>query len=313
MNTQTDYNQSRSERIARVSELPFIDASKSRGFVTGTAHSLIEIWSRRELISRLVRREIKARYKDSKLGVVWSLFRPLLQLVIYFFAIGQILGAARAVPDFAIFVFVGLTMWTLYAEIISGGARSIIDNAGLVKKVYLPREIFPLASIGSALFNFVIQLGVLLLAIAILSHYRLSPDLLLAPLALLTILTFGAAIGILVSAINVYLRDVQHFIEIYLIAFFWASPIVYPFTFVHKQVGSGLLEELYLASPITLSIIGAQKALWSVGTEAVGKTAQYWPDGLGLRLIVAFAVSLVLLWISQRIFAKLQGNFAQEL
>jgi ABC-2 type transport system permease protein len=311
--TQTEYDQSRSERIARVSELPFINASKSRGFIKGTAHSLREIWSRRELIGRLVRREIKARYKGSNLGVVWSLFRPLMQLVIYFFAIGQILGAARAVPDFAIFVFVGLTMWTLYSEIISGGARSVIDNAGLVKKIYLPREIFPLASIGSALVNFAIQLGVLLLAIAVLSYYRLSPDLLLAPLALITILTFGAAIGIVAAAVNVYLRDVQHFIEIYLIVFFWASPIVYPFTFVHQKVGSGWIEELYLASPVTLSIIGAQKALWAAGSSNVNGIVQYWPEGLTVRLIIAFAVSLVMLWAAERVFARLQGNFAQEL
>ena len=313
MTTQTDYRQSRSDRIARVSELPFVDASKSRGFVRGTAHSLREIWSRRELIDRLVRREIKARYKDSNLGVVWSLFRPLMQLVIYFFAIGQIMGAARAVPDFAVFVFIGLTIWTLYSEIINGGARSIIDNAGLVKKVYLPREIFPLASIGSALVNFAVQLGVLLLGIAILSHYRVSTDLLLAPLAFLTILTFGAAVGILAAAVNVYLRDVQHFIEIYLVAFFWASPIVYPFTFVHNAIGSGWLEELYLASPVTLSIIGAQKALWAAGSSTTNGIVQVWPENLDVRLIIAFAVSLLLLWIAQRIFAKLQGNFAQEL
>jgi ABC-2 type transport system permease protein len=313
VDSQTDYRTARAERIARVGHLPFIDVSLSKGFFRGTGQSLRDIWEQRELTGRLVRREIKARYKDSRLGIVWSLFRPLIQLVIYFFAIGQILGAARQVPDFAIFVFIGLTLWMLYSEIISGGARSIVDNAGLVKKVYLPREIFPIASIGSALVNFVVQLVVLLIGIAVLSHYRLSADLLLAPLALLTLLTFGAAVGILAAAINVYLRDVQHFIEIYLMVFFWASPIVYPFTFVHAAVGSGWLEELYLLSPVTLSIIGAQKALWAAGSTDVGGIVQYWPADLELRLIVALAVSIVLLWISQRVFARLQGNFAQEL
>ncbi|WP_279433481.1 ABC transporter permease [Agromyces protaetiae] len=102
-----------------------------------------EIWQYRELLGRLVKREVKVRYKDSSLGIVWSLFRPLVQLLIYYFAIGQVLGAARSVPDFGIFVFIGLTMWALFSEIISTSTTSIVANAGLVKKVYLPREIFP--------------------------------------------------------------------------------------------------------------------------------------------------------------------------
>jgi len=313
VNAQTQTRLVKAERLAKISEMDFVDVSKSRGFFRGTWGSLMEIWNHRELLDRLVRREVKARYKDSRLGVVWSLFRPLVQLMIYYFAIGQIMGAARSVPDFAVFVFIGLTMWMLYSEIISGGAGSIIGNAGLVKKVYLPREIFPLAAIGSALVNFFVQFGVLIVGIAVLSYFTWSPTLLLAPLAFVTILVFGAALGMLVAAVNVYLRDVQHFVEIYLLVFFWASPIVYPFTFVHNQLGGGWLEELYLASPVTLSIIAAQKALWSSGSADVAGIVQYWPADLELRLLIALVVSVVFLWFSQRVFSRLQGNFAQEL
>lgn len=305
--------QHRSDRLASIDAAPFIDVAKSRGFFADTGRSLAEIWHSRELLGRLVRREIRARYKDSKLGVVWSLFRPLISLLIYYFAIGKIMGAARNVPDFAIFVFAGLTIWMLYSEIVGGCVRSIVDNSGLVKKVYLPREIFPLSSIGSAIVNFVIQLAVLLIGIAVLSSYRISPDLLLAPLSLLTLLVFGTAIGLLVAALNVYLRDVQHFVEIYLLIFFWASPIVYPFTYVHNALGDGWLSELYLASPVTLSIIGTQKALWSAGSTSSGALVQIWPPELGMRLVIALLASIVLLFIAQRVFARLQGNFAQEL
>jgi ABC-2 type transport system permease protein len=313
LDSQAHTSQSKAERIARIAELPFVDVSKSTGFFSGAGQSIADMWAYRELLGRLVRREIKARYKDSRLGIVWSLFRPLVQLLIYFFAIGTILGAGRQVPDFAIFVFIGLTLWTLYSDLISGGVRSIIDNAGLVKKVYLPREIFPLAAFGSALVNFAIQLGVLFLGIAVLSYFTLSTNLLLAPLAFLTILAFGAALGTLAAAVNVYLRDVQHFVEIYLMIFFWASPIVYPFTFVHSALGGGWLEQVYLANPVTLAIIGAQKALWSAGTSPQATVVQYWPEGLEIRLIIALVVSVILLWITQRMFAKLQSNFAQEL
>jgi ABC-2 type transport system permease protein len=311
--TLTQARLAKAERLARVNEMPFIDVSRDGGFFAGTFKSIQEIWQHRELLGRLVRREVKARYKDSKLGIVWSLFRPIIQLLIYYFAIGKIMGAGRSVPDYAVFVFVGLTFWMLYSEIISGGVRSIMDNAGLVKKVYLPREIFPLSAIGSALVNFGIQLGVLLIGIALISRYAWSPQLLLAPLAFLTILIFGGALALLVAALNVYLRDIQHFVEIYLLIFFWASPIVYPFTFVHRELNGNWLEQIYLANPATIAIIGAQKALWSSGSTGAGSIVQYWPPNLDVRLIIVLAVSVVVLWLAQRVFARLQGNFAQEL
>jgi ABC-2 type transport system permease protein len=313
LDSQTQIRQVKEERLASIEEMPFIDVGKSTGFIRGTGRSLADIWQQRELLNRLVRRELKARYKDSKLGIVWSLFRPLVQLLIYYFAIGKIMGASRNVPDFAIFVFVGLTLWMLYSEIVSGGVRSILDNAGLVKKVYLPREIFPLASVGSALVNFGIQLIVLLVGIAVLSTYTWSPELLIAPLSVLTMLIFGTALGFIVAALNVYLRDIQHFVEIYLLVFFWASPIVYPFTYVHRELHGNWLEQIYLASPVTLSIIGAQKALWSAGSRVVNGVAQAWPSHLDLRLMIALVASIIFLWIAQRIFSRLQGNFAQEL
>lgn len=306
--------QTRERRLARekyIESLPFLDVSTKTGVFRGFGASMRDIWSRRELLNRLVKRELKARYKDSSLGVVWSLLRPLVQLMIYYFAIGQILGAARGTPDFGIFVFIGLTMWALYSEIISGSTTSIIANSGLVKKVYLPREIFPLAAVGSALVNFGIQVIVLIAGIFILSTFPWSADLLLAPAGVLVLLTFGTAFGLLLAALNVYLRDVQHFVEIYVLIFFWASPIVYPFTFVHNALGGNWLEQLYLCNPVTVAILAAQKALWAAGASP--ESGQYWPPDLELRLVIMFGISLILLWASQRIFARLQGNFAQEL
>lgn len=301
------------ERENSIAQMEFIDVGTKPGFFRGTLSSLSDIWSFRELLNRLVRREIKARYKDSSLGIVWSLFRPLVQLLIYFFAIGKILGAAKSVPDYAIFVFIGLALWTLYSEIISGCTVSILTNAGLIKKVYLPREIFPLSSIGSALVNFLVQMIVLALGILVLSNFRVSWDLLLVPAAFITLLVFATALGLLLSALNVYLRDVQHFVEIYLIVFFWVSPTVYPFTAVHRFLQGNWLEQIYLANPVTMAIIAMQKALWAGGASTTPGAIQTWPDHLELRLFVVFVVSVVLLFITQRIFARLQGNFAQEL
>jgi ABC-2 type transport system permease protein len=300
-------------RALSIEEEPFQTISQKQGFFRGSGRSIAEVWAHRELLGLLVNREIKARYKDSSLGLVWSLARPLIQLLIYYFAIGQVLGAARNTPDFAIFVFTGLTIWGLFSEIVSASTGSILGNGGLVKKVYLPREIFPLSTVGSALFNFAVQLVVLIIAIVVIAHFPFGPNLLLAPLSVVMLVVFATAIGLVLSAVNVYLRDTQHFVEIALLVLFWASPIVYPFTFVHQKLHGGLLEQLYLANPVTIAVLGMQKALWAGGLEGSGAQAQVWPDHLGIRLVVTLFISLILLWLSQRAFARLQGNFAQEI
>ncbi|SEB00659.1 ABC-2 type transport system permease protein [Leifsonia sp. 21MFCrub1.1] len=302
-------------RAALIAEEPLVSVGQTSGLFRGAGASLRDIWDHRELLGLLSRREIKSRYKDSSLGVVWSLFRPIAQLLIYYLAIGQVLGAARATPDFAIFVFIGLTMWGLFSEIVQSSTTSILANAGLVKKVYLPREIFPLSSVGGAIFNFLVQAVVLVLAVVFLASvpFDWDADVLLAPAAVITLVVFSTAIGLFLSAVNVYLRDAQHIVEIALIILFWASPIVYSYTFVHKLLQGNWLEQLYLANPVTIAILGMQRALWSAGDTATGPMAQVWPPQLGLRLLIVFLVSLVLLWLAQRVFARLQGNFAQEL
>jgi len=301
------------ERSLRVAAEPLVLAGATPGFFRGTIGSLRQIWERRELLGLLVKRELTARYKDSSLGVVWSLFRPLAQLLIYYFAIGVVLGASRGVPDFAIFVFIGLTSWGLFAEILSLSTTSIVTNAGIIKKVYLPGEVFPLAAVGSALFNFGVQFVILIAATIVFRVPPLTPDLAYAPLAFLVLLVFGTAVGMLLAALNVYFRDVQHIIEVIIVMLFWASPIVYSYTYVHAAVGGTVLEQIYLANPITIAIIGMQKAFWVSGSTATGDMAQYFPPNLLPLLLIALAVSIVLLWLSQRVFTRLQKNFAQEL
>lgn len=301
------------ERAARVALEPLRPVGERRGFFSGTFASIADIWERRELLWLLTKREVTARYKDSSLGVLWSLFRPLAQLLIYYFAIGFVLGAARSVPDFAIFVFVGLTAWSLFSEILSLSTTSIVNNAGIVKKVYLPREVFPLSAVGSALFNFTVQLAILVIATIVFGAAPLTADLALAPLAFLVIVVFGTAIGLLLAALNVYFRDVQHIIEVVLVVMFWASPIVYSYTFVHAALGGTWMEALYLANPVTIAIIGMQKAFWIAGSTATGDLAQVFPDNLLGLLLAALGASVALLWLAQRIFSRLQRNFAQEL
>ena len=298
------------EPPARVIAEPLKRIGRDGSVGRSTIQSIREIAAYRRLLGLLISRELRAKYKGSSLGIVWSLVRPLAQLLIYYVAIGQFLGAARSIPDFAIFVFTGLTVWGLYSEIITSGTTSVIANAGLVKKVYLPREIFPLAAVGGSLFNFVVQFLVLVAATLVLARPPLHAELLYVPVSILLTMVVATALALVLSALNVYLRDVQHLVEIFILIFFWASPIVYSMAFVHEVLGGSWLEELYLANPVTLAVLGMQKAMWVAGSE---DPAQYWPPNLEWRILMALVVGVVLLWIGQRVFSRLQSNFAQEL
>ncbi|WP_136519406.1 ABC transporter permease [Cellulomonas telluris] len=299
-------------RAAALEAQPMRLAGPRPGFLRGTLGSVRDIAAHRELLGSLVRRELKSRYKDSTLGFVWTLVRPLAMLLIYWVVLGKFLEAERSIPSFAIFVYCGLTAWTLFSEIVNAGTSSIIANAGLVKKVYLPREVFPLSVVGSSLVNFAVQLAILVVATAVVGQFPTGPRWWTALLAFAVLLVHATALALLLSALNVYLRDVQYLVDVGLLIFFWASPIVYSWQLVTTGLDSiglsgGWLERLYLLNPVTLVVLGFHETFWVAGD---GKPV---PDGLHERLGVALVVGVVALWLCQRTFARLQSNFAQEL
>lgn len=307
-------------RADRLVAEPMRPAGPTSGFFRGTVRSMREISHQRELLRLLVRRELKAKYKDSALGFFWSFARPLALLLVYYVAIGKFLGAEASprkpegIPSFAVFIFAGLTAWQLFADIVVGSTGSIVGNAGLIKKVYLPREVFPLSVVGAALVNFAIQLTVLVGATAVLGAFPTGSRWGYAVLSLAVLIVWASALGMLLSAINVYLRDVQYLVEILIMILFWASPIVYAWNMVDEKI-DGVLQWLYLGNPMTQVVMGFQKAFWVDGDswEIGGRPAAGYPDGLASMLGVTLALSLAALWVAQRVFARLQANFAQEL
>ncbi|MBN9621142.1 MAG: ABC transporter permease [Actinobacteria bacterium] len=294
-------------RAADLALEPMVPAGPTSGFFRGTRESLRSIWSYRGLLNLLFRRELKARYKDSALGFVWSLIRPLAQLAVYAIAIGQFLGASKNLSEYPIYVFSGLTIWQYFSEIISSGTGSILGNAGLVKKIYLPREVFPLSVVASATFNFLMQMIVLLVGTFAFRKPPHPANLIYGLMAVAIVLLIGTALAFVLSAVNVYLRDVQYIVEIVLMWGMWTAPIVYDWSLVSTHLHNGAIRQLYLANPITEAVLGFQRAFWvSGGPHNTIPT-------LGRHMAIAIGVGVVLLWIGQRVFARLEANFAQEL
>lgn len=283
---------------------------------TGLVARLTEVWRYRDLLRNLIVKELKVKYKDSALGFVWTLVRPLLYLLVYAVAIGIFLGAGRTIPDFGVYLFTGLLVWTLFTDIIGGATGAIVSNAALVKKVYFPRELLTLSVVGAALINAVLQVVVLFGAYVVTRKFPPLNDLYLVPLALVVLIIFATALGLVLGAVNVYLRDVEYLVEVGLLLWFWMTPIVYDWTKVRTQLVENhqlnWLFEVYMANPMTNVVLAFQRSLWPAGHTPEG-SAFFYDGDLALRLGLLGLGSLVLLWLAMWIFDRAQGNFAQEL
>jgi ABC-2 type transport system permease protein len=285
---------------------------------------LREIWLSRELLVYLVRTEIKVKYKNSVLGLVWSMIAPAMTLAIYFIVFQVVLGNRQ--PNFVIFLFAGLLVWNLFQLGVQTGTGVIVNNAGIVKKVSFPREILALAAVGSACVFFFFQACVMVIFLVVLHN---APDWSYLPLLLLALVTaiaLACALAVLLSSINVYLRDTQHLIEVILTAWFWACPIVYAF---QQNIAIKLkgLTWIYFLNPVTPLVLTFQRCLYakvsptSLVKQANGKFAPQtyfvlphhgymWYLALDLGVL---AIALVLFLVALAVFGRLEGNFAEEL
>jgi len=275
----------------------------------------------RELLTGMIRKELKVKYKNSVLGFAWSLLNPLLYLVVFYVAFDLILGSG--VPAFPIWLLSGLLVWNLFSTGLASATGSVVGNAALVKKVAFSREVLPLAAIGSALVHFFLQ-GLVLLAVLVVVRWNVAWSyLVLLPLALVALLVLAAGLGILLSAVNVRLRDTQHFLELALLAWFWMTPVVYQFELVGgRRTGSGGVpwsSYAFMANPVTPVVIVFQRALYgrTINTEAAAGSGQLLPSwGVGGYLAylgLTLGVGLIAALVGLRVFGRSEADFAEEL
>ena len=183
------------------------------------------VWRYRELLLNLVRKELKVKYKNSALGFAWSMLNPAMYLVVFYVVFQIVLGSG--IPQFAIFLLCGLLAWNLFSISLASATGSIMGNASLVNKVYFPREILPLSTVGANLVHFFLQ-GLVLLVALVVARHGVDPEYVwLAVPALLVLVLLASALAIFLSCVNVYARDTQHLLELVLLAWFWMTPIVY--------------------------------------------------------------------------------------
>lgn len=285
-------------------------------FVTpGRGGGLSEVLRRRYLLRLLVRRELRSRYQASLLGLGWSYVRPAVNFAVYYFIVGVFLGLGRSTPNLPVYLFAGMVLLNVFTETMTTSTWSVVGNGALVKKVYLPRELFPFASFAVSVVNMLPGL-VILWAGALWAGWR--PSLLAfgsAALGFAIVAVLSTAVALLFSGVNVFFRDFGQVVDILSILIPWSVPMIYPWTVVRDFFGTGSWQlEAYLANPLAVAVSLFQRAFWWPTT---GRSFTPWdhtfPDHLTVRGLVALAFALAFLSAAQATFFRLQRRFAQEL
>lgn len=273
---------------------------------------------RTTLITQLIRKDLKVKYQGSALGFLWSLANPLLILVVYTFVFAYVFKSE--VPYFGLFLMSGMLVWNFFTMGVSGATTSILANAGLVKKVPFAHESLPLASVGFAGVQVMLQYVVLIVALFVVGLPPIRPELLLLIPALIVVLAATIGLGLFAAASTVRLRDTQHFIEVALFSWMWLTPIIYPATLVHQLLPNATLEWLYYLNPMAGPVVAFQRALYGVvhyppGTNQAGQLllpsadVSYYLQALGLSAITASVFLAAGIWL----FRRRSADFAEEL
>lgn len=255
---------------------------------------LRELWGARELVLVLTERELRVRYKQTKIGFAWAILIPFLMMVVFTVFLGRAAQFDHGSHPYAVALYVALLPWTFFANSMSQGSISIVNNMSLVNKVYCPREVFPLASLGTAAVDLVVALPVLVL---LFGAFAVVPagTVVWVPLLFLVQVVFTAAVTLVMSALVVYLRDVRQVLPMLVQFAMFATPVLYPLDSYLDERWHGLAS---VVNPLAPVIEGYRRVV----LEGV-------PPQLDL-LSLAAGSSIVALVMGFYLFKRLESGFA---
>ena len=265
-----------------------------RNFWLHPVNTLREIWSYREMIAGLVHRDLRGRYKGSMLGFLWTFINPFLQLMVYTMVFSVIMRSG--IDKYYLFLFVALIPWMFFSTSVAGGCNCVLDQTGMVTKIYFPREVLPIAHVTASFIN-MLYCFIVVLAVVLLSGVTINPLALLC-LPLVMIVEYFLALGfaLLFSALTVYLRDLAHIMGIVVMAWQFLTPVMYDISAVPEA-----MRQIFYLNPMT-SVIMAYRDILYAGVV---------PDLSTLGTAVAAA--LIFLVLGFEVFGRLKRGFAEQL
>jgi ABC-2 type transport system permease protein len=301
-----------------LAHVPMVDPAAKGG--------LLGVVRRRYLLRLMVKRELRARYIGSKMGLLWSYLNPLSRFLTYYFVFGIILLRGQ-IPNFAIHLFAGMVVVNLFTESFNSGTRSIMQNKSVVQKMPLPREIFPISSTLVSLYHTGPQLVILVGACLVTGSFSPEPlGILAALLAFAIVILLGTGMGLMFSAINVMYRDWTRVVQIFTNMLPFTVPMMYPYTIVHERfVRFPIIEHLYLLNPITEAVLLMQRCFWitTISAEDEQKAKEEWgfsaaldvnfPSHLWERGLIMLGASVLFLVLAQWVFTRLDDKIPDRL
>lgn len=252
-----------------------------------------ELCQYREFLKTSIKKEFRGKYKKSFLGVLWSFLSPLCQLLIYALVFPFILG--NTIENYTVFLIVALMPWTFFNNTIIQSAACIVNNAGIVKKVYFPREILPISTATSNLINFLITQVIVFIALVI-SGIGIGKSIIIFPIIVIMQYILQLGLAFIFSAITVYVRDVEYIINIFMMLMFYLCPIVYD----SSMIPTNFLN-LFKLNPMFHIITFYRTILYDKKIPNMIEIGQI------------FVICLFILFIGYEIFKKMKKRFAEEL
>lgn len=279
----------------------------------GRVGGLADVVRRRYLLNLLVRKELRVRYQNSPIGFAWSYIKPAVRFAMYYWVIGLLLGP-RALENRPLHIFAGMIMVTFFSDALSAGTKSVVRNKALVRKINLPREMFPVASISVSFYH-MIPMYVIALIGMILTGWNPDPYAFLAGgLALAIILVWGLGVALLLSAMNVYFRDLSNIVDVLQTVLTWTTPMIYPFSAVKGRLAGTWVYDVYLSTPLSNAVLLNDRAIWlPTVAHPVRDERLELPGHLFERGFLMLVIGLLFLWIAQRVFTRLENRFAERL
>lgn len=251
-----------------------------------------ELYQYRELLKTNVHKEIRGKYKGSVLGVLWSFLNPLLMVAVYAIVFPYLMR--MQMDNYLVFLITGVIPWVFFMTVVTTGCNCVWINGGIIKKVYFPREILPISVVSAGLINFLISC-IIILIFVIGSGIGVSIYLLWLPVIALIQCALSLGLLFVLSAINVYVRDVEYIVQFIMNLVFYATPIIYQPSMIPEK-----FRWILTLNPMS-NIIGAYRSIFYYKTS---------PD---LKMLGIMAgVSFVILCIGYAIFKKLEKGFAEE-
>lgn len=274
---------------------------------------LLDVFRRRYVLRLLVKRELSARYQGSVLGMLWSYVQPTVRFLMYFLVLGVLIGFNERVDYFGIHLFAGMVLVHYFTETFTAGTRSIVRNKAIVKKMAMPREMFPVASMLVSAYHTIPQVIVLSIACVAVGWEPDGMGFVAALLGFLIVATWGTALALLFSAANVFARDFSNIVQTLTAFVHFSVPMIYPYTLVPSRFGEDHVG-LYLANPLAEAVLLMQRGFWvGVTDDPKATIAHHLPDHLYTRGLVHLGVALVVLVVAQLVFTRLENKFPERL